>query len=113
MVKSQNKALQAYLMNAHIPPYSHGNIWNHEPLRARKLLLHAKEIEKLFGATTQKGLTVVPLRMYFKKGIVKVEIGLGKGKKRHDKRETIKGREADREMSRAVKRERKPRGYDG
>lgn len=99
--------IEAYLANAHIGPYSHGNIWNHDPLRRRKLLLHAKELDRLFGAQTREGMTVVPTRMYFKKGIAKVELGLGKGKKKHDKRETIKSRSADREMARAVKRERR------
>ena len=96
--------LEAWLNHAHIAPYSHGNIWNHEPTRARKLLLHKHEIEKIFGATTQKGLTAVPLRMYFKKGRVKVEVGLGKGKKKHDKRASTREKSEKREMSRALKK---------
>jgi len=97
-------ALGAWLVNAHIAPYKHGNIWNHEPLRRRKLLLHFHQIEKLFGAITQKGMTVVPTRMYFKKGRAKLEIGIAKGKKKHDKRQAMKEKTADREMKRAMKR---------
>lgn len=98
---------EAWLLNAHIPPYSHGNIWNHDPVRRRKLLLHTKEIETLWGALTQKGLTIVPMRLYFKKGRIKVEIGLGKGKKKEDRREDVKARSADREIERAMKQDRK------
>lgn len=89
---------EAFLLNAHISPYSHGNIWNHLPERKRKLLLHSYQIEKLYGAIIQKGMTVVPLRMYFKKGLAKVELGLGKGKKKYDKREDLKKKTADREV---------------
>ena len=79
------------LHNCHINPYSHGNILNHEPLRPRKLLLHHKEINKLIGLTQQKGLTLIPLRIYFSpRGHAKVEIALAKGKKQYDRRETIK-----------------------
>lgn len=104
---NSKQSLEAWLKNAHIPPYSHGNIWNHEPDRARKLLLHRKQITRLFGAITQKGQTIVPLRMYFKQGNAKIEIGLGKGKKKHDKRDDVKKRSSDREMARATKRERR------
>jgi SsrA-binding protein len=99
--------LEAWLLNTHIAPYSHGNIWNHDPLRPRKLLLSRKEISRIFGATTREGMTVVPLRMYFKKGIAKVEIGLGKGKKKYDKRQDVARRDSDRQIERATKRSRK------
>ncbi|MBI3808922.1 MAG: SsrA-binding protein SmpB [Nitrospirae bacterium] len=92
------------LHNCHISPYSHGNMMNHDPLRPRKLLLHKKEIQKLIGQTQQKGLTLVPLRIYFSpRGHAKVELALAKGKKEYDRRETIKTREAGREMERAMK----------
>jgi SsrA-binding protein len=92
------------LHNCHISPYSHGNIMNHDPLRPRVLLLHKKEIRRLIGQTQQKGLTLVPLRIYFSpRGLAKVEIALAKGKKEYDRRETIKEREAGREMERAMK----------
>jgi SsrA-binding protein len=92
------------LHNCHISPYSHGNIMNHEPLRPRTLLLHKKEIRKLIGQTQQKGLTLVPLRIYFsKRGYAKVELALARGKREYDRRETIKRREAGREMERAMK----------
>ncbi|MGH7258036.1 MAG: SsrA-binding protein SmpB [Nitrospiraceae bacterium] len=95
---------EVYLHHCHISPYSHGNIMNHEPLRARKLLLHRKEINKLIGKTQQKGLTLVPLRIYFnKRGQAKIEVALAKGKKQYDRRETIKAREAGREVERAIK----------
>jgi SsrA-binding protein len=95
---------EVFLYNCHISPYSHGNIMNHDPTRPRKLLLHKKEINKLMGKTQQKGLTLVPLRIYFsKRGHAKVEIGLAKGKKLYDRRESIKAREAGREVERAIK----------
>ena len=98
---------EVILHNCPITPYSHGNIMNHDPLRPRKLLLHRKEISKLLGKTQQKGLTIVPLRIYFSpRGKAKVEIALAKGKKQYDRRETIKTREAGREVERAMKRER-------
>ncbi|WP_447985260.1 SsrA-binding protein SmpB [Nitrospira sp. Nam74] len=98
---------EVILYNCHITPYSHGNIMNHDPLRPRKLLLHRKEISKLMGKTQQKGLTIVPLRIYFSPhGKAKVEIALAKGKKQYDRRETIKTREAGREVARALKRDR-------
>lgn len=101
---------KAILHNCHIGEYSHGNITNHDPLRPRGLLLHKKEIQKLTGKVQQKGLTLVPLRMYFnQRGIAKVELGVARGKKHYDRREAVKQREAGREMQRAMKREtRKP-----
>lgn len=96
---------EAWLTNVHISPYdTTGKYFNHEPKRDRKLLLHKKEINKLIGALQEKGLTLVPLKMYLKGEWVKVSLGLGKGKKLHDKRETIKRREDQREMQRALKR---------
>jgi len=101
------KGDEVFLHHCHISPYSHGNIMNHEPLRTRKLLLHRKEIDKLLGKTKQQGLTLIPLRIYFsKRGHAKVELGLAKGKKQHDCRESIKTREASREVERAMKDKR-------
>jgi len=97
---------EAYLINCHISPYSHGNRENHEPLRRRKLLLHIREIRKLIGKTQEKGLTLVPLRMYLKRGRIKVELGVARGKKLYDKRETERRKEADRETRAAVKHRR-------
>lgn len=98
---------EVYLHHCHISPYRHGNIMNHDPTRTRKLLLHHKEIDKLIGKTQQKGLTLVPLRMYFSpRGKVKVELGLAKGKKQYDRRESIKARDAGREIERVVKQRR-------
>ena len=95
---------EVVLHNCHISPYSHGNIMNHDPLRPRKLLLHRKEINKLMGRTQQKGLTLVPLRIYFSPaGKAKVEIGLARGKQEYDRRETIKNRQARRDVERAMK----------
>jgi SsrA-binding protein len=98
---------ELWLLNAHIGPYQHGNIFNHEPLRTRKLLVHASELRKLLGKTQQKGMTLIPVRMYFKNGRVKVEIALGKGKQLWDKRETERRRTADREAREAIARSRK------
>ncbi|MEM8639653.1 MAG: SsrA-binding protein SmpB [Cyanobacteria bacterium P01_G01_bin.54] len=96
---------EAWLHNVHISPYeASGQYFNHEPRRIRKLLLHKKEISKLIGKLEEKGLTLVPLKLYFKRGIVKVQLGLGKGKKLHDKRETVKQRQDQRDMQRALKR---------
>ena len=98
---------EIFLHHCHISPYSHGNIMNHDPVRVRKLLLHRKEINKLLGKTQQKGLTLVPLRIYFtKRGFAKVELGLAKGKKLHDRRDSIRAREAGREVERALKGKR-------
>lgn len=98
---------EVFVQNVHISPYSHRGYVDHEPLRRRKLLLHAHEIRKLIGKTVEKGMTLVPLRMYFKNGKVKLAIGLAKGKKEHDKRETLKKRETDRETRAAVKERRR------
>jgi SsrA-binding protein len=94
---------EVFLFNCHISPYSHGNIMNHEPLRTRKLLLKRKEIERMRGKAQQKGYTMIPLKIYFKGSFAKVEIGLAKGKKLYEKRETIKEREAKRTIERAMK----------
>jgi len=96
-----------WLLNAHIGPYEHGNIFNHAPLRTRKLLMHREEIRKLIGKTQQKGLTLIPTRLYFKNGRVKVELALAKGKQLWDKRETERRRTADKEARDAVARGRK------
>jgi SsrA-binding protein len=93
---------EVFLMGVHIPPYPQAALQNHEPTRIRKLLLHKTEIRKLIGKTAEKGLTLVPLRLYFKGNKVKVEIGVAKGKRHFDKRETIAKREAEREMARRV-----------
>lgn len=101
------KANEAFLLGAHIAPYTHGNIQNHDPERTRKLLLHRREIEKLEAQVVEKGLTVVPLRLYFKGNRVKIEIAVVRGKKLFDKRETEKRREADREAAAAIKHGRR------
>lgn len=95
---------EAWLMNAHISEYSHGNLMNHVPVRKRKLLLHRSEIEKLRGETREKGLTVVPTKLYLKSGRIKVEIAVAKGKKFHDKREAIKTKEMQAEAKAAMAR---------
>jgi len=97
---------EVFLYNVNISPYSHRGYAEHEPLRRRKLLLHRDEIRKLIGKTVEKGMTLVPVRMYFKNGRVKVAVSLAKGKKDYDKRETIKRREADRETRAAIKSRR-------
>ncbi len=97
------KDAEAFLLNCHISPYSHGNIANHDPVRTRKLLLHRKEIIRLQGMAAQKGYSLVPLKIYFKESRAKVEIGLVKGKRQYEKRESIKKKEADREIARAMK----------
>lgn len=97
------KNSEVFLLNCHISPYSHGNIMNHDPLRTRKLLLHKKEIERLRGKMQQKGYTLIPLKIYFKGPYAKVEIGLAKGKRLYEKRETIKEREAKRAIEKAMK----------
>ena len=93
---------EAFLLNAHIGPYSHGNSLNHDSLRTRKLLLHQAEIEKLTGQTQLKGHTLIPTRLYFRNGRVKCELAVAKGKQDWDKRETEKRREADREARAAI-----------
>jgi SsrA-binding protein len=97
---------EVFLYNVNISPYSHRGYADHEPLRRRKLLLHREEIRKLIGKTVEKGMTLVPVRLYYKNGRVKVAVSLAKGKKEYDKRETIKRREADRETRAAVKARR-------
>ena len=94
---------EVWLFNVHINPYSHRGYVDHDPKRKRRLLLHKAEIRKLIGKTVEKGLTLVPTRLYFKNGKVKVALALAKGKQAHDKRETIKRREIDRETRAAVK----------
>jgi SsrA-binding protein len=95
---------QAWLVNANIPEFSHGNRFNHEPKRPRKLLLHLRQIEKLHGAVAREGMTLVPLSIYFNsRGRAKVELALAKGKKTHDKRETIKERDWKREQGRLLR----------
>jgi len=97
---------QVWVYNIHINPYSHRGYSDHEPTRRRKLLLHRTEIKKLIGKTVEKGMTLVPTRLYFKNGHVKLSLALAKGKQAHDKRETVKRREADRETRAAVKERR-------
>jgi SsrA-binding protein len=94
---------EVWLHNVHIPPYAPASRANHEPERSRKLLMHRREIERLIGKTREKGLTLVPTRLYFRNGRVKVEIALAKGKDVGDKRQTIKEREMKREMERAIR----------
>jgi len=100
------EAGEVFLYNVTISPYSHRGYADHEPLRRRKLLLHRDEIRKLIGKTVERGMTLVPVRLYFKSGRVKVALSLAKGKKEYDKRETIKRRETDRETRAAVKSHR-------
>jgi SsrA-binding protein len=97
---------EVWLLNCHISPYSHGNRMNHDPLRTRKLLLHRTEIRKLVGKTTERGLTLVPVRIYFQRGRAKCEIALARGKKLYDKRETEKRKTIDKETRQAVKERR-------
>lgn len=94
---------EVWLMNAHVSPYKHGNINNHEPLRTRKLLLHRREIEKLQKETMQKGMTLVVTRIYWKNGRIKFEIGVAKGKKLYDKRETMKRKTIEKETNKQLK----------
>ncbi len=94
---------EVFINNMNISEYSFGNRENHEPTRMRKLLLHHTEIDKLIRLTEQKGLALVPTKIYFKNNYVKLELGVGRGKKLHDKRETLKRKEADREMAKAMK----------
>lgn len=96
--------LEAFLVQCHIPHYSHGTSWNHEVDRKRKLLLHRQEINRLHSAVSKKGFSLIACRLYFKQGRVKLEIGLGKGKKQHDRRDDQKSKTAQREMDRALKR---------
>jgi SsrA-binding protein len=101
-------ANEAWLVNAHIGQYSHGNIMNHEPLRRRKLLLHRAEIEKLQQTTRERGLTVIPTKLYLKSGRIKVELAVGRGKKLHDKRESAREREMKEEARAALAPRRRP-----
>jgi SsrA-binding protein len=94
---------EVWLLNCHISPYSHGNRMNHDPLRTRKLLLHRNEIRKVLGKTTERGMTLVPLKIYFVQGRAKCQIALAKGKNLYDKRETEKKKTADREARQAIK----------
>ncbi len=98
---------ELWLLNAHIGAYEHGNIYNHEPLRTRKLLVHHEELRKLLGRAQQKGLTLIPTRLYFKRGRVKCELAVAKGKQLWDTRETIRRRTAEREARAAITRGRK------
>jgi len=100
------KSGEGWLLNCHISPYSHGNYANHDPLRKRKLLLKRSEINRLIGRTTERGLTLVPLRMYLKDGLLKCEVALAKGRKVHDKREVSRRKTIEKETKQAV-RERK------
>ena len=100
---TQIKKGEAWLVNVHIAPYEEGNIWNQDPTRTRKLLLHKKQIAKLEGEVKGTGMTLVPLKVYIKDGFAKVLIGLAKGKHDYDKRESIKRREQDRDLKRTIK----------
>jgi SsrA-binding protein len=97
---------EVYLYNVNVSAYSHRGYADHEPMRRRKLLLHRSEIRKLIGKTVERGMTLVPLRLYYRKGRVKVELSLAKGKKEYDKRETLKQRQVDRETRAAIKERR-------
>ena len=98
---------EVFLVDAHISAYSYANRFNHDPLRTRKLLLHKREVRRLIGKVQEKGFTLIPLRLYFSNGKAKVELGLAKGKKLFDKRETLKKKTMEREMERGRK------GFDG
>jgi SsrA-binding protein len=93
---------QLWLMNCHIDEYTHGNRHNHEPTASRRLLLHRRQIDRLQGLTQAKGLSILPLKLYWKEGLVKVLLGIGQGKRKADKRETIKKRESDRSLRRVM-----------
>lgn len=101
---------EAWLVNAHISHYSHGNRENHSPVRNRKLLLHRREIDKLLGKTREKGLALIPTKMYLKGGMVKCELALARGKKLHDKREAERARGAEAEARAAIRRNKAKRG---
>jgi SsrA-binding protein len=102
-IEKKKSSFEAWMVNAHIAPYSHGNVWNHGALRKRKLLLHRHQLERLYGAITQKGVSIIPMRLYLKKGFLKVELGVGKGKKAYDKRQVLKKKAAEHEMQVALK----------
>ena len=95
---------EVFLLNLHIGAYGQGNVFNHDPTRSRKLLLHKREIRRMIGAVERQGLTLVPLDLYFRDGRVKVKLALVRGKQQHDKREDLKRREAEREMARAIRK---------
>ena len=94
---------QMFLYNVHISPYDHGNIYNHDPKRPRRLLLHKREILKLFQQTREKGLSLIPLKFYLRKGKIKVEVGIGKGKTKGDKRESLRKKEDSMTIKRAIR----------
>lgn len=94
---------EAMLLNAHVSPYSPASQFNQSPTRPRKLLLHKKEISRIIGKVQQRGLTVIPLRLYFKKGLAKVELAIARGKKLYDKRESLKRKDVEREMARSMR----------
>jgi len=94
---------EIFLVDAHISPYTHGNRFNHDPDRPRKLLMHKREIRRLYGKVREKGYTLIPTRVYFKDGRAKVELGLGKGKRAYDKRETLKQKAIEREVERSYR----------
>ena len=98
---------EAWLVNAHFSHYSHGNRWNHDVVRRRKLLLHREQIDKLASKTRERGYTLIPTKVYLKDGLVKVELALARGKQIHDKRETIKKREQESEAKAAIVRSRR------
>ncbi|GIN19739.1 SsrA-binding protein SmpB [Siminovitchia fordii] len=98
---------EVFIHNMHISPYEHGNRYNHDPIRTRKLLLHRKQINKLIGETKEAGYTLVPLKLYMKNGFAKMLIGLGRGKKQYDKREDLKRKEAKRDIERAFRERQK------
>ena len=93
---------EVFLEGMNITPYAQGNRYNHDPVRSRKLLLHRREIDRLIGAVEQKGLTLIPLDLYFSRGRAKVKLALGRGKKQYDKREDLKRRDAERDVARAM-----------
>lgn len=102
--------MEVFLYNFHISPYEQGNIHNHDPLRPRKLLLHKRQIKRLWGQTSLKGFSLIPLRVYFRDGKAKVELALARGKKLYDRREDIRRKEADAEARRALKKMPEKRG---
>lgn len=106
------KDAEAFLLNCHISPYSHGNISNHDPLRTRKLLIHKNQIIKLRGRLIQKGYSLIPLKIYFRGAFAKVEIGVAKGKKLYEKREKIKEKEVKRELERAIRIDKNKKAGD-
>ena len=98
---------EIWVMGMNVKPYAQANIQNHEPMRLRKLLLHRRELQRIIGKVSERGLTLVPLRLYWKHGIAKVQLALVRGRRKFDKRQVIKKREAQREMQRAVRRRRR------